>query len=132
NNIRKAIVQERLTDPRFFKEMSSLLDELIRQSKANAQAYAAFLSKAEELAKKLAAHASGTQQAPEALQGNTEASVIYRNLPDILAKPVADSHVGQEREWHASELISKAVQIDTAMRTAVPADWKGDDIKERE
>lgn len=49
-----------------------------------------------------------------------------------MAKRTADSHVGQEREWHLRELISKAIQIDTAMRTAVPADWKGDDIKERE
>lgn len=132
NNIRKTIIQERLTDPRFFKEMSSLLDELIEQSRADAKSYAEFLKQAEALAKKLAAHASGGEQAPEALQGRPEAVVIYRNLPDILAKVPDARHIGEERIWHASELIDMAVKIDAAMREAVPAGWKGHEIKERE
>lgn len=131
NNVRKAIIQERLTDPRFFKEMSSLLDELIKQSHADAKSYEEFLKQAEDLAKKLAAHASGGEQAPEALQGRPEAVVIYHNLPDILTKTPDAAHVGQDPVWHDSELISKAVQIDTAMRAGVPADWKGNEIKER-
>ena len=131
NNVRKAIIQERLTDPRFFKEMSSLLDELIKQSRADSKSYEEFLKQAEDLARKLAAHASGGEQAPEALQGRPEAVVIYRNLADILAKPIDATHVAEEKIWHASELISKAVQIDTAMRSGVPADWKGNEIKER-
>lgn len=132
NNIRKTIIQERLTDPRFFKEMSSLLDELIEQSRADAKSYAEFLKQAEALAKKLVAHASGGEQAPEALQGRPEAVVIYRNLPDILAKVPDARHIGEERIWHASELIDMAVKIDAAMREAVPAGWKGHEIKERE
>ena len=131
NNVRKAIIQERLTDPRFFKEMSSLLDELIKQSRDDARSYEAFLKQAEELAKKLAAHASGGEQAPEALQGKPEAVVLYRNLPDILARPADAVRVGDARTLHGSELINKAVQIDAAMRADVPADWKGDEIKER-
>ena len=131
NNVRKAIIQERLTDPRFFKEMSSLLDELIKQSHADSKSYEEFLKQAEALARKLAAHAFGGEQAPEALHGRAEAVVIYRNLPDILAKPVDAKGVAEERSWHASELISKAVQIDTTMREGVPADWKGSEIKER-
>lgn len=131
NNVRKAIIQERLTDPRFFTEMSSLLDELIKQSRADSKSYEEFLKQAEQLAKKLAAHASGGEQAPEALNGRREAMVIYRNLPDILAKPVDAAHVKQPPGWYASELISKAVQIDDAMRMSVPADWKGNEIKER-
>ena len=131
NNVRKAIIQERLTDPRFFNEMSSLLDELIKQSHADAKSYEQFLKQAEALAKKLAAHASGGEQAPEALQGKPEAVVIYRNLPDILAKTPDAAHVGQDPNPHISELISKAIQIDTAMREFVPAGWKGDGIKER-
>ena len=132
NNVRKTIIQERLTDPRFFKEMSSLLDELIKQAHADAKSYEEFLTQAEQLARKLAAHAAGGEQAPEALNGRREAIVIYRNLPDILAKPADATHVMQAPAWHASELISKAVQIDEAMRMGVPADWKGNEIKERE
>lgn len=132
NNIRKTIIQERLTDPRFFEEMSSLLDELISQSRADAKSYAEFLKQAEVLAKKLAAHASGGEQTPQALQGRPEAVVIYRNLPDILAKLPDARHIGEEKIWHASELINMAAQIDAAMREAVPARWKGHEIKERE
>ena len=131
HNIRKTIIQERLTDPRFFKEMSSLLDELIRQSRADAKSYEEFLKQAEALARRLVAHTAGGEQAPEALQGRPEAALIYRNLPDILAKSVAATRIGDERTWHASELISKAIQIDAAMREDVPADWKGHEVKER-
>ena len=131
NNVRKAIIQERLTDPRFFKEMSSLLDELIKQSRDDAKSYEAFLQQAEALARKLVAHTAGGEQAPEELHGKPDAALIYRNLPDILAKPADGAHIGDGRIWHASELINKAVQIDTALREAVPAGWKGDEIKER-
>ncbi|HOV96463.1 MAG TPA: HsdR family type I site-specific deoxyribonuclease [Thermomonas sp.] len=131
NNVRKAIIQERLTDPRFFKEMSSLLDALIKQSLADAKSYEAFLKQAEALAKKLAAHAAGGEQAPEALQGKPEAALIYRNLPEILAKPVDAAHIGDPLHQYDFGLIGTAVKIDTLMRTGVPADWKGDEIKER-
>lgn len=131
NNVRKAIIQERLTDPRFFNEMSSLLDELIRQSRADAESYEEFLKQAEALAKKLTTHAAGGEQVPEALQDKPEASVIYRNLPDILAKPTDAAHIADDGPLHGSELIGMAVKIDTVMRTDVPADWKGDTIKER-
>jgi type I restriction enzyme R subunit len=131
NNIRKTIIQERLTDPRFFKQMSLLLDELIQQSREDAKSYEAFLKQAEALARKLAAHADGGEAVPEALQGRPEAALIYRNLADFLAKPASDAHIREERTWHPTELINKAIQIDTAMREDVPADWKGDEIKER-
>ena len=52
-------------------------------------------------------------------------------VPEILATPADATHVRDERNWHASELINRAVKIDTIMRTGVPADWKGDEIKER-
>ncbi|MEL4890004.1 type I restriction endonuclease subunit R [Xanthomonas protegens] len=131
NNMRKAIIQERLTDPRFFKEMSSLLDELIKQARADAKSYEEFLKQAEALANKLAVHATGSEEVPEALRDKPEVSVIYRNLPDILAKPIDAAHITDDRTLHGSELISMAVKIDRIMRTDVPADWKGDTIKER-
>ena len=54
NNVRKTIIRDQLTDPRFYAEMSKLLDDLIKQSRADAAAYEAFLKKAEELVKRLA------------------------------------------------------------------------------
>src|SRR5439155_16766059 len=84
NNVRKTIIREQLTDPRFYEQMSKLLDDLIKQNRADAVAYEEFLRKAEELVKRLAAK-QPDQQAPAALHGRREASVIYSNLPRILA-----------------------------------------------
>jgi len=54
NNIRKTIIRDQLTDPRFFAQMSELLEELIRQNRDDATAYAEFLRKAEELVRQMA------------------------------------------------------------------------------
>jgi type I restriction enzyme R subunit len=53
NNIRRTIVRNQLTDPRFYAEMSKLLDDLIQQSRSNTTSYEAFLLKAEDLANRL-------------------------------------------------------------------------------
>src|SRR5207247_10502979 len=55
NNVRKTIIREQLTDPRFYEQMSLLLDDLIQQSRADTAAYETFLRKAEALVKRLAA-----------------------------------------------------------------------------
>ena len=43
NNVRKTIIRDQLTDPRFYAEMSKLLDDLVKQSRADAAAYEEFL-----------------------------------------------------------------------------------------
>ena len=55
NNVRKTIIRDQLTDPMFYTEMSKLLEDLIKQSRADAAAYEEFLRKAEALVKRLAA-----------------------------------------------------------------------------
>jgi type I restriction enzyme, R subunit len=50
----KPSIRDQLTDPRFYAEMSNLLDDLIRQSRADSTADEAFLKKAEELVKRMA------------------------------------------------------------------------------
>src|SRR5205814_4155861 len=55
NNVRKTIIRDQLTDPRFYEQMSKLLDDLIKQSREDAAAYEQSLRKAEALAKRLAA-----------------------------------------------------------------------------
>ena len=84
NNVRKTIIRDQLTDPRFYDQMSKLLDDLIQQSRADAAAYEEFLRKAEALVKRLAAK-QPEAGVPAALHGKREATVIYNNLPRILA-----------------------------------------------
>lgn len=130
NNIRKTIVRDQLTDPRFYQQMSLLLDDLIKQNRADAAAYEEFLRKAEQLAKQL--HAKDAQEGvPPALQGRREAIAIYNNLPQILAagaggaSMVAEPSPGQE-----AALVELALQIDRALREEAPAGWKGDPARE--
>jgi type I restriction enzyme, R subunit len=76
NNLRKTIIRDQLTDPKFYSQMSQLLDDLIQQSRADATAYEEFLNSAEALAKKLAAQGNSTQDVPSSLHGHREATVI--------------------------------------------------------
>ncbi len=50
NNMRKVIIEEQPTNPKYFEKMSQLLDELIEQRKREAMAYEAYLKKIKELA----------------------------------------------------------------------------------
>ena len=83
NNVRKTIIRDQLTDPRFYDQMSQLLNDLIKQSHEDAAAYEEFLRKAEALARRLAAR-QPEDGVPAALHGRREATAIYNNLPQIL------------------------------------------------
>ena len=124
NNIRKTIIRDQLTDPRFFDEMSRLLEDLIRQSRENAEAYEEFLRNAEDLIKGLAARTPG-DGLPAALHGNREAGVIFNNLATIPASgfvcPAEDA-----------DKANLALEIDRTVREYAPAGWKGDAVRERE
>jgi type I restriction enzyme, R subunit len=130
NNVRKTIIRERLTDPRFYDHMSKLLDDLIRQNRADAVAYEEFLRKAEALVKRLAAK-QPEAGVPSALHGKREATVIYNNLPRIVAAGGAGVAVVMEpRAAYGDSLVRLALEIDHVMRERAPAGWKGDQARE--
>jgi type I restriction enzyme R subunit len=131
NNIRKTIIREQLTDPRFYERMSQLLDDLIQQSRADAAAYEAFLKKAEELVKRLDSKQSDGD-IPAALHGKREATVIYYNLPRILAagSQALDRRVAEESAEYGDRLLHLALEIDRVMHERAPAGWKGDQARE--
>jgi type I restriction enzyme, R subunit len=130
NNVRKTIIRERLTDPRFYEQMSKLLDDLIRQSRTDAAAYEEFLRKAEALVKRLAAK-QPEDGVPAALHGKREAAVIYNNLPRVLAARGAEvERVADVRAEYGDERLRLALEIDRVMRERAPAGWKGDQARE--
>ena len=130
NNVRKTIIREQLTDPRFYKQMSKLLDDLIKQSREDAASYEEFLRKAEALVKRLVAK-QPEDGIPAALHGRREATVIYNNLPGILAtiRPRAD-RVAESSPEYGDECLRLALEIDRVMREQAPAGWKGDQARE--
>ena len=123
NNVRKTIIREQLTDPKFYEQMSKLLDDLIEQSRTDAEAYEAFLRKAEELVRKLASK-KPDGDVPASLHGNVEATVLYNNLDSIPATsfryPTADE-----------DKATLALRLDWVVRERAPAGWKGDETRER-
>jgi type I restriction enzyme R subunit len=124
NNVRKTIVRDQLTDPKFYEEMSKLLDDLIEQKRHDTISYEQFLERAEELVKRMAGQgAPGTH--PSVLNGHPEAIRLFNNLVSI----PADTFQCPSDEDEKAKL---ALDIDRAMREKAPAGWKGDDPREKQ
>ncbi|MDA7522588.1 type I restriction endonuclease subunit R [Akkermansiaceae bacterium] len=131
NNVRKTIIREQLTDPRFYTEMSQLLDDLIVQKQQETIDYEEFLNRAEALVKRMGkGHAdSGI---PTKLHGNPEATAVYRNLPDHVFVPAAPAGgvIKEPEISYGDDRLALTMKIDRAMRDQAPADWKGDQARE--
>lgn len=124
NNVRKTIIRDQLTDPRFYAEMSKLLEDLILQSRTDAADYEVFLKKVEELVKRMAKKDS-IAGVPAVLLGKPEATVIYNNLPTIASSTFQCPADDDER-------AAIALQLDQAMREKAPANFRGDEIRENQ
>lgn len=123
NNVRKTIVRDQLTDPKFYDEISKLLEDLIKQKRDDTAAYEQFLQKAEELVKKMAAKNTGSH--PHVLNGHPEAIALFNNLASI---PAATFVCPTDDDDKAT----LALELDQAMREQAPAGWKGDDTREKQ
>lgn len=123
NNVRKTIIRDQLTDPRFYAEMSKLLDDLIKQSRSDAAAYELFLKNAEDLVKRMAQ--KGNDGHPAVLNGYPGATVLFNNLGHI---PTTTFQCPADDNAKAK----LALELDLAMREKAPAGWKGDDTREKQ
>lgn len=131
NNVRQTIIRDQLTDPRFYKEMSKLLDDLIQQKRVDVEEYEKFLKQAEELVRKMA-KGQNTSTVPSKLQGKTEAIIIYNNLPDILSHATSPDVAAEPETEYGDTLVHLALEIDRAMCELAPAGWRGDDTREKQ
>ncbi len=122
NNVRKTIIRDQLTDPRFYEQMSVLLDDLIRQNRDDTAAYEQFLRMAESLARRLVEKAP-EDGVPVVLYGNREATVLYRNLD---ATTDGEFQYPEQPDARAS----LALRLDRVIRESAPAGWKGDPARE--
>jgi type I restriction enzyme R subunit len=124
NNVRKTIIREQLTDPRFYEEMSKLLADLIRQQRDEAADYEKWLQDAEALIRRLQKQ-QPTANIPAALHGKAEAIVLFNNLSSI---PAITFQCPADDE----EKATLALELDLAMRERAPAGWKGDETREKQ
>lgn len=109
NNLRKVIIDQQPTNPKYFENMSALLDELIQARKTAAQGYQAYLQQIVELSKQVV-QPSNSSQYPRSLN-----SAAKRALYDNLDRNEA-----------------LALRIDEAICKTKKDSWRGNKIKERE
>jgi len=109
NNIRRKIIDESPVNPKYYKNMSKLLDELVKQRKQEALAYEEYLRKVVELAKKVHNPANSLSY-PTAINTNAKRA-LYDNL---------------------NENTEVVTVLDKELRATKKDGWRGNKIKERE
>jgi type I restriction enzyme R subunit len=108
NNVRQKIIKEHLTDPAFFEDISKLLNEIIRERKANAISYEQYLKKIADLAGKV--HEGKSEDTPSSIKTPAQ-KALYNNL-------------NQDEEL--------AIACDRTVRYIKKADFRGNQQKENE
>lgn len=111
NNIRKIIVDEQPVNPKYYEEMSELLDALIEERRQKAVEYQEYLAKIKALAAKVVQpEGAGTTRYPNSMDSRAK-----RNLYDTLDKDEA-----------------LTLKVDTAVRYTKKDGWVGHRLKEKE
>lgn len=108
NNVRKLIIDEKPTNPKYYERMSTLLDEIIRARKQQAIEYAVYLKKIENLIKKLKTSVS---------------SDAYPKTIDTKAKRALYDNLENNENL--------ALRVHEKIDTTKHADWRGNKLKER-
>ena len=127
NNVRMLIVDESPINPKYYEQMSKLLDALIKQRREGAIAYAEYLQKIAELTKQAKNGPSGSAY-PQSLTTKGKRS-LYDNLgkDEALALAVDEAVLVQRQDgWrgHAVKIkrvrnAIKAALVDAAMTSVV-------------
>lgn len=107
NNVRKLIIDEMPTNPKYYLRMSELLDELVKKRKQADVEYKEYLKQVVALSKKV----KNPMDESVGLEINTSAKrALYDNL-------------GQD--------VAKALVVNDAVLNARQSDWRGNHLKER-
>ncbi|MCR9293324.1 MAG: type I restriction endonuclease subunit R, partial [bacterium] len=131
NNVRKVIIDEMAVNPKYYENMSELLDDLIKARKSKALNYKAYLAKVVELTKKVKNPETQSTYPPTIKTPGLRS--IYDNLPHAEATQVAEpppTYNGQLPPGSDRETL--ALLIDQAIREVKKAGWRGNRIKEKE
>jgi type I restriction enzyme R subunit len=109
NNMRRLIIDETPTNPKYYENMSTLLDELIKERKEEAKGYEEYLAKIVELCKKMKNPAISFSY-PKTLNSNAKRA-LFDNLN------------------HDEKLT---ISLDYEICHTKKDGWRGNKIKERE
>ncbi len=135
NNVRRIILDEMAVNPRYYEEMSGLLDALIRRRKQEALDYQAYLAKIVDLTRRIGNPETRSSYPPGIDSGALRA--LFDNL-DALVAPLPPAvrerrpRYDEQPDGVVDARAGAAVAIDRAIRRVKKADWRGNRIKERE
>jgi type I restriction enzyme R subunit len=107
NNVRQKIIRDHLIDPAFFEDMSTLLNEVIKERKANAISYEDYLKKIADIVAKV--HSGKKDSTPTSLR-TPALRALYNNL------------------CNNEEL---ALQVHESIIEYKPNGWRGIDTREK-
>ena len=108
NNVRRLIIDEMPTNPKYYQRMSELLDELVKLRKQEDIEYKEYLTKIVTLSKQAR---------------NPEQSSYYPKTINSKAKQALYDNLSQDEV--------KALAVHEAIMEARQADWRGNHLKER-
>ena len=109
NNVRRVIIEERPTNPKYFDKMSELLEQLIKDRKQEALDYAAYLKQVMELAQQVR-HTGAGSTYPSTLDTGAKRA-LYDNL-------------------EGDEVLT--IALDSVVRQVKKDNWRGHHLKEKE
>jgi type I restriction enzyme R subunit len=109
NNIRKVIIEQQPINPKYYDNMSDLLDSLIKQRKENAVNYQDYLNQVIDISNKIYKPESGSS---------------YPNSLDSGAKRAIFDNLGKDE--------SLALEVDRIIKNTKKDNWRGNNFKERE
>jgi type I restriction enzyme R subunit len=107
NNVRRLIVDETPVNPKYYEQMSDLLDDLIEQRRQEALDYKEYLRRVVELTRKVA--------------GKQENSTYPASIDTPTLQALYDNLGGN---------ATLALQLDEKIRAVKKADWRGNRFKE--
>ena len=130
NNVRSKIIKSHLSDPAFYEKMSALLDEIIRQRRAEAIAYEEYLRQIAALARQV--QEGKSDNTPSALDSPGKRA-LFNNLL-LKASDARQAGPGEERSGYGAaesgQALELALTVDAAVKAARPDDWRGNKVRE--
>ncbi len=125
NNVRRLIIKEKPTNPKYYEKMSILLDEIIRERKEKADQYANYLQKIVDFVHKLKS-ITATGSYPTAV--NTKAKrALYDNLGnnEQIALKVHENIINSKAdEWRGNRIKERQVRNAIIDALGQPTDEK--------
>jgi type I restriction enzyme R subunit len=111
NNLRKVIIEEAPTNPKYFEKMSLLLDEIIKERRREAQSYEEYLKRITELAKQTV-NPQTSSSYPSELKTPAQRALYDNTGEDADLALLLDKKINYVKQdnWRNNRLKARAIE----------------------